>query len=247
MVAPSYKSLQQIGDPFKENGKSYVKVLGKNGKERKVRWYSEAEYAKAFPTAGEKSITTINTPIQETPTYMKDALGFTDGFIYIVAGDTSPYEEWFNAAATRYARPFGWYIPSGIEFDLNTLPYGTEAKLLRWEQITDTKGNLYAESALKSIVEELVLPPAIGSFVGSVGDRLLLDVVVEKVIALPANQWGSNSFHIFKDKDGNIYTWNTGSKTLEEGRAYKLRGTVKAHERYENTNQTALTRCTIVN
>ena len=51
MVAKSYQKLQQIGEPYLQNGKMYVKVQ-KGDKVQQVRWYNETEYAKMYP--GEK-------------------------------------------------------------------------------------------------------------------------------------------------------------------------------------------------
>ena len=49
MVAKSFQSLRQIGEPYTKNGRQYVKVEKKSGGEREVRWYTEAEYAKMYP------------------------------------------------------------------------------------------------------------------------------------------------------------------------------------------------------
>ena len=55
MVAKSYQSLKQIGEPYYKNGKQYVVVLNENtGNKREVRWYTESEYVKLYgslPTA----------------------------------------------------------------------------------------------------------------------------------------------------------------------------------------------------
>ena len=51
MVAKSYQTLEIVQEPFSENGRLYVKVKTKKGTIKKVRWYSEAEYARMYPDA----------------------------------------------------------------------------------------------------------------------------------------------------------------------------------------------------
>ena len=78
---------------------------------------------------------------------------------------------------------------------------------------------------------------------GEIGDRLELELLCVKVIELEGGYYGPSNFHLFSDLEGNEYCWTTASKKLEEGENYKLRGTVKAHQVYRNSNQTVLTRC----
>ena len=40
--------------------------------------------------------------------------------------------------------------------------------------------------------------------------------------------------------------WFASSEALEEGRRYRLRGTVKRHEEYRGKPRTVLTRCTVL-
>ena len=49
MVAKSYQKMKQLGEPFKDKGKMYVKVITEKGNEKTVRWYSDIEYAKMYP------------------------------------------------------------------------------------------------------------------------------------------------------------------------------------------------------
>ena len=49
MVAKSFQNMKQLGEPFNEKGKMYVNVKNeKSGTVRKVRWYTESEYAKMY-------------------------------------------------------------------------------------------------------------------------------------------------------------------------------------------------------
>lgn len=63
----------------------------------------------------------------------------------------------------------------------------------------------------------------------------------------------TNYLHKFEDENGNVLTWKTSNpmgkfvesewKMLNEGDLVHLKGTVKAHDEYKGTKQTALTRC----
>ena len=81
MVAKSFQSMKQLGEPFCEKGKMYVNVQNeKTGTIRKVRWYTDAEYAKMY---GEK----VDKPASEFKC-QKQILGFENGYITIFKGDT---------------------------------------------------------------------------------------------------------------------------------------------------------------
>ena len=55
--------------------------------------------------------------------------------------------------------------------------------------------------------------------------------------------------HIFKDADGNVLIWKTGSpldrNIIDEGDLVELTGTVKEHSEYKDEKQTVLTRCKV--
>lgn len=47
------------------------------------------------------------------------------------------------------------------------------------------------------------------------------------------------------DEAGNVATWWTTGAKLDNGKAYRLRATVKKHDVYKDINQTVLTRCAV--
>jgi len=51
--------------------------------------------------------------------------------------------------------------------------------------------------------------------------------------------------HNFEDEAGNVYVWKTTSQSLAEGAEYLMDGTVKAHNEFNGTPQTILTRCKV--
>lgn len=118
MVAKSYENLNQIGEPFAENGKFYIYVELKSGKQKKVRFYTEKEYNKLYPGAKEKELFTMDD--------RRKILGFEDYFVYLVA---SPDEDTLRSSNARYCRWWGWYVPSNENVDKEL----TIVKKLNWE------------------------------------------------------------------------------------------------------------------
>lgn len=85
--------------------------------------------------------------------------------------------------------------------------------------------------------------------VGEVGDRLESVVTVERVTPVgitPAHYYAPAVMDIItmRDENGNAIIWKTTSNHgLERGQTLTLRGTVKAHNTWNNEAQTILTRC----
>lgn len=230
-VAKSYQSLEQIGNPFAQGNKMYVMVRKADGSTQRVRWYSDAEYAKLYGVA--------ETAV---PHNRKEALGFAKGYITIFKGDTYSLKDWFSASPARYARMWGWYFPSTEELP-DPLPAGIEPIRLTWEEVSDND-KLKDEDTIKAYIETLIYEPSESEFVGEVGERLDIYLTVDRAIPLE-NQYGSSTMHIMHDDCGNEFVWTTAAKTLTEGTEYHVKGTVKDHRTYKNTNQTILTRCRI--
>lgn len=82
------------------------------------------------------------------------------------------------------------------------------------------------------------------NFVGSVKERLKgLELTITKIIYLGTGMYGPNFLHSFKDVNGNIFTWFTGTKLENaEGETIVVDATVKEHKLYNGSNQTVLTR-----
>lgn len=230
-VAKSYQSFKIDGEPFTTNGRQYVKLS--NGKT--VRWYSDSEYKKLYPEA---------VSIEKPKRSLKDILGFEKGFITIFKGETYPHLEWFQASIARYNKVWGWFIPSEIEVPQD-VPVELEAKQLLWSEIAADDNTLHAESIIAAAVDELLCDESPSVFIGTVGDRIEIEVVVKKAIE-SNGYYGRSTFHIFETDDGNILTWSTATKNLSVGKRYKLRGTIKDHDTYKKCKQTVLTRCAIL-
>lgn len=240
MVAKSFQTLKIDGEPFKENSRMYVNVITKTGALKKVRWYSDAEYAKMYP--GEVASVSASGIKRTAP--LKETLGFTKGFIYIFKGDTYANLDWFRASTARYHEMFGWYIVSTDE--LPELPFGIEAAQLRWDDVSDGTDNaLASEKVVKAAIEDILYDESNSQWVGEIGDRITIEVVVDRVID-SESYFGFSHFTIMHDAADNIYAWNSSSRRLNEGESYKIRGTIKDFNTYHKVKQTVLTRCQIV-
>lgn len=241
MVAKSYQNLPIIGEPYEKNKRKYIIVECKNGHRKEVRFYNEAEYAKLYPAE-----TPSKAPQGKTLRSLKDVLGFSKGYITIFKGDTYALLDWFRESNCRYHNYFGWYVISEEEVPEN-VPAGIEPIQLQWKDVAfEDEDALKSESAIKEHIDTLMYEPSNSKWQGEIGERLELELLCVKVIELEGGYYGPSNFHLFNDSEGNEYCWTTASKKLEEGKNYKLRGTVKNLSRYKGTEQTILTRCRIL-
>lgn len=110
MVAKSFQNLEQIGEPFEEGGKMYVNVRAKNGKEKRVRWYSIDEYCRMYPEANREELLRKYDPYWKL---LKHILMGDGEFIYILEGDVETHlQELQNCKDLFYCTWWGWYLKS---------------------------------------------------------------------------------------------------------------------------------------
>ena len=223
-TAPSFANLERLSEPFEENGKEYILVKTKSGTTRKVRWYEE--------------------PMKKIRS-TKEVLGFSKGYITIFKGDTYPVLEWFQQSVARYHNFWGWYIVSEDEVP-EIIPAGVTPIQLKWEDVAFAdEDQLRPESQIKEHIDSLMYDPSPSKWQGEVGDRLEKVLTVTKVIPIEG-YYGNSTMHIFSDPEENVYVWTTAAKTLEVGKTYIIRGTIKQLSTYKNQKQTILTRCNIL-
>lgn len=231
MVAKSYQSLEQIGEPYTSNNKQYVKVRTTTGATKVVRWYTEAEYRKMYP----------NETISATPSYdQKTALGFSKGYITIFKGNTYEDREWFKNSSARYTRFWGWYFVSEEKIPKD-LPEDVSPILLKWEDVS-VNNVLLPEDQLKKIVEGFLFDPSSSQYIGNIGERLSLKLRVDKIVESNTN-YGVSNIHTMHDEHDNIFVWATTARKLNIGSWYTMTGGIKEHKMYQNSKQTWLTRC----
>ena len=236
MVAKSFQSMTQIGEPYVSAGKMYVQVKNeKTGTLRQVRWYTESEYAKMY---GE----TVQPEDKPTKT-QKQALGFANGYITIFKGNTYIHLDWFKKSIARYCKWWGWYIVSTDEIPTD-LPEGIEPVRLDWDKV----GNgtvLKPDNLVKEVIDSLVYDESASEFIGMIGDRIEVEV---EVISTPKQDgyYGVSTSHYMLDVNGNQYLWSTTAKSWEIGEKHHIKGSVKDHKLIRNVKTTILTRCSVI-
>ena len=234
-VAPSFQNFEMLCEPYEVNGKKYIRVRNpKTGTERQVRWYEDK------PAATQTATKMSAQDVYNKP--QKEVLGFDKGYITIFKGETYPHLEWFRESAARYHNLWGWYIVSTDEVPAD-LPEDITPVRLFWELVGNDEGFLFSEAKIKEGVESLIYEAGSSEYVGEIGDKIEVSVVVVKQIKLES-AYGITNMHIFEDDCGNQYVWTTNARDWAEGSRKKIRGTVREHKTFRNIKQTVLTRCT---
>ena len=80
---------------------------------------------------------------------------------------------------------------------------------------------------------------------GEVGKRAEFTLTVESLRHIQGT-YGTTAIHNLVDAAGNRAVWFSSSDVLEQGKTYRLKATVKAHEEYKGIAQTVITRCKVV-
>ena len=232
-VAKSYQSLKINDEPYTLNGRQYVHVVTKTGSLKQVRWYSDAEYRRMYPEDAKK--------LQKAFKTQKQVLGFDEGYITIFKGNTYEDKEYFKFNSARYNKFWGWYFISTEPLP-DDIPDDVEAVRLDWSLVGNDDGTLKNESEVIAAVENLIYDADDSEYVGNIGDKITVTVVVEKNVQLDG-YYGPSSMHIMRDEIGNCYVWTTTAKNWEVGSEHTIIGTIKDHKTYRNVRQTVLTRC----
>ena len=236
MVAKSFQSLEQTCEPFTTNGKQYVKVRCKNGNERTVRWYTKTEYYKLYPD--EKQDGVFDKPRFRS---QKDVLGFEKGHITLFKGDTYACRSWLVASKMRHTRWWGWFCPSELPMP-DDVPPTLQLIELPWTAVGNEDGSLKTETEVIHAVAPYLYATSSSEYVGTVGERLELDLTVDSAIELDSS-YGRTTMHVMSDVNGNCFVWTTTSKHWSAGTHKHIRGTVKQHKEYKGRRQTILSRC----
>lgn len=231
-TAKTYEKYPTVGEPFTENKRIYVIVRTPKG-DKKVRWYNDKEYARMYPDA-QKVARQCN---------YRTALGFKDaGYITIYLGENESNEWWFKKQPNCYYHViWGWYTHSDKEVPTD-LPEGVSTRKLYWTNVCTPEGTITEASAQKGY-DELILNRTIGNFIGEVGERIEIEVKVEKIVPI-TTKYGEKFMIVMRDKEENELLWVT-TKTLFP-KSYKMRMTIVEHKTYRGVNQTFVNRCFIV-
>lgn len=84
------------------------------------------------------------------------------------------------------------------------------------------------------------------AWVGVEGERREFELTCTRLVSV-ASDFGECTLCMFKDAAGNSFKWFASAKiTFEQGDKLTLCGTVKGHDEYKGSKQTALTRCKVL-
>ena len=245
MVAKSYQKMKQLGVPYKDKGKAYVRVMTQKGVEKVVRWYTDEEYAKMYP---EEKKDRTKDPYYKPQKY---TLGFDKGYITIFRGYKEElHEEWFKQSICRYARWWGWYVISTQEVPLD-LPAGVTPVKLFWDPMGNEEEWLKDEITVKNHVRKTLMDSmkpaereAISTYQGEVGDRLDLVVKIISKDSVENKRFNKVTYtYEMEDETGNYYKWTTQAQNWACGTRHHIRGTVKEFDEVMGEEATVLTRC----
>jgi hypothetical protein len=126
--------------------------------------------------------------------------------------------------------------------------YEYSLKLLASEEVVTTSKFGFLCSAVAGYERHLGFEVArrkvatTSKHVGTVGEKLVVTVTVEKVIDLEG-QYGVTHLHKMVDEAGNVVTWKASNERLDVGKTLTLLGTVKSHGEFKGVAETVLTRC----
>ena len=148
MVAPSFQTYRMIvAEPFMKNGKLYVTVEHPNTKNhRDVRWYTEAEYAKAYGCAAANKSKEVDGFAG-----LEICRGFSRGPILLIRNTTNADESWLGASPARYATDVGWYIASTDSFPV-VHPKHFRFLSLSWEEFRQDERHAKDPKELAKII-----------------------------------------------------------------------------------------------
>ena len=243
-VAKSYQEWEKLTDVYESNGRMYIKLRTPKGAEKEVRAYSETEYRRLYKESpcGNGASPSVEIKAPSGPV-VKNILGFQEGYIYIFKGNLEAAEYWFEKTPeARFHVIFGWYVAStdSIPFDI---PSCIQSVQLPWEKVGNADGTLLPKGVIEAAVNDLRYETAPSQFVGTIGERLTLELYYLSNKIHTGNQYGPQYEYRFQDKDANVFVWTTGvAKTWEVGDLIKCKAGVKSHDTVHGHRITTLTR-----
>ena len=234
-VAKTYEKMELIGEPFQESGRMYIYVSAPKG-QKKVRWYSDAEYRRMYPNAViEHDIMDFNA---------KHVFGFEEtGYITIYKG--SNVEEWANEDRTniRFNCTFGYYTPGRL--GTPHLTDGIEPIRLMWEEVMDHDDRMRPHAEVQKIVAAKLGTLTESVYQGVINEWLQKTVVVKEKKSNETH-FGTKHTYVLEDSDGNSYIWETGAKDFKVGKTISLKMKVKEHKEINGTPTTIVWYCKVM-
>lgn len=230
-VAKTYAKMSLIGEPFQENGRMYIYVAAPKG-QKKVRWYSEAEYRRMYPDV---VLTQTNVTFNA-----RHAFGFDEGYITLYKGHN--VKTWAEEDRTNiwYNLIFGYYTPG--KFDLPTMKEDITPIQLKWEEIMDHDNIMKPYEEVQKIVSSLINDESTSVYQGEINDWLEKKVTIRENTTRE-DHFGEKHTHYMVDSENNTYLWETGAKNIACNETVYLKMKVKEHKEINGEKVTVVWYC----
>lgn len=174
------------------------------------------------------------------------------GEAWLVLSDTFQIKDELKRFGAKYVGQIGWLFDSSAwAYDLHKITINTLLDNGSTLVVKDPNTWLYAfnhdSASIKRYMDVVRIKHTMAinnkkAYVGSIGERITLSLVNEAVFTFDS-QFGPVYVYKFSDANGNTLVWKTSCQDIQEGKRYKVTGTVKSHDEYKGEKQTALTRC----
>lgn len=215
-----------------------------------VRWYTDAQRASMDKQAEKRAAAKQEERRQKF--LPRNAFGFGEaGYITLYKGDQNHLSDYFKSftideeghRAAWFSHYFGWYTPSKLDVPTD-LPAEFSPITLTWDEVKKNDEEMKPIAEVMEYVNSLLFEPSTSEYQGEVGQWLELPLTIKKNIKTE-NRFGTSTIHIMEDESGNQYFWSTGSKSLEEGKAFNMKVKVKEHKEYNGVKQTVVWYCKV--
>lgn len=223
-VAKSYENCDLKGEPFKENGKWYVIIITNKGDDKKVRWYTDNEYARMYPApkgglVSKDIMMTFNA---------KHAFGFDRGdYITLYRGDNEVIKEWARLTwppRAWYNETFGFYTPSKI--NPGAIPKDITPVKLTWDEVKQDDIHMKSHEEVRRYVDVLIGPASTETNEWSINDWIEKEVTI-RTKETNESRFGTKHKYNMLDNEGNCFIWETGAKDYKVDMVVRLKMKVK--------------------
>lgn len=178
-----------------------------------------------------------------------------DGKAYVAVGNTYDIKEQLKDAGAKWKPVLNSWIFTEAPSQFSTVELTAEECLDFHEEsgVVDWKSLNYSELIQSKLPKE---EKTISNYVGNVGDKVELEVTLEKVRSWDVPSYAgygmtTKVLYVFRDVFGNILVWATtgfgvNAEEVQAGDKAILKGTVSAHTEYDGEKQTTLKRCKVL-
>lgn len=169
-----------------------------------------------------------------------------DGIAWVVLGDTYSAREQIKADGGTYRDVIGWHFAEAVNgYELMQVSVNDIATIQPWGAYDYTVTAVEFEQMRKA--EQYKRAGHAPEWVGKVGDKITVQVKHSHTYYTAGFAYRqTQAHHIFKDAEGNIYTWATTSALDIDPNATQMTATIKEHREYKGEKQNAVIRCKFV-